>query len=812
MEESLNKLLAEIHSINDPQELDAQFDTLQSRIATILYANPSLIPYYINHTGRELFRKIHVLKVEHLEPEEHGPGFRPNFGEGIRTFTISVDGINGTQTGGGEIMIGSQINISATPDQCYKFDSWTLSGPGSLQDTTSDNTVFTVSAGDATITANYSLEDYSLTINGSNSQLPSGSVFNCNDTVSVTATPDAGYEFTSWTLSGPGSLSSTTSATTTFTGGAGNSILTANVSLIDYTLSASGSNSSISPSNTIFNLGSSVNITATPDAGYEFTSWTLSGPGSLSSTTSATTTFTGGVGNSILTANVSLINYNLTINGANGSFTTSSPTFTNGSTVSITATPDSGYKFDGWTISSGSGSIANSSNSSTTFTGGIGDTEISASFSLDQVTVTFDLDINGSASAEDSNSNVINFAGGTEQLSVGETITFTATPNLGYETDWYLSGPGSINKQGNTATFTVGAGNSTISVVFTQIQYALTIQAVNENSTNASSIVSANVNTFYYGDTIDLSVDSKQNGYYFSSWTITGPGVIADINSEDTTFTAGNGNVNIQANFNNVYVADTEATFLNFSSGTVSVSSTEDPFLSDVNLTADSSGDISLIKGLTNNGSGTVTPLDLFYRTPTAHGKYITYFHSDLFQQTKDENTSILMKNYDYDRDYYLPNKTRELYNTSSNTLGIKLFFINDVVISNSDISSTHTSAASVSYVALSIILNSGTVPFYEFSYKKADGTTGTKTARMQSGWFIKVTDPNNDEKYNNFKSYAEDTSSGLPKIDINLYYSTGSQKPTGNYTVDIERVYFDSYHTGEYTKGAAGTITINHS
>jgi hypothetical protein len=157
MSDTLPKLLQEIHSVETPSELNSRFSEFQSRIATILFEQPSEENYYVNHTGRELFRKLYNYGLEHLITDPYDSGFRPILESGIQTFTVTVNGNNGVETGGGEISIGSTINITASPNDLYQFDSWTVVGPGQIGSTTSANTTFTVGAGDVTITANYSI-------------------------------------------------------------------------------------------------------------------------------------------------------------------------------------------------------------------------------------------------------------------------------------------------------------------------------------------------------------------------------------------------------------------------------------------------------------------------------------------------------------------------------------------------------------------------------------------------------------------------------------------------------------------------------
>lgn len=120
---------------------------------------------------------------------------------------------------------------------------------------------------------------------GTVSKSPSLSSYSSGSKVTLTATPKAGYKFSSWT----GCSSSTTSCNLTMTK---NSSVTANfIALPKYTLSASASPStggSVSPSSGSYTSGTVVTLTATPKGGYKFSSWS----GCSSSTASCKVTMT----------------------------------------------------------------------------------------------------------------------------------------------------------------------------------------------------------------------------------------------------------------------------------------------------------------------------------------------------------------------------------------------------------------------------------------------------------------------------------------------------------------------------------------
>ncbi|MGH7601685.1 MAG: InlB B-repeat-containing protein, partial [bacterium] len=94
-----------------------------------------------------------------------------------------------------------------------------------------------------------------------------------------------------------------------------------------------------------YSAGTMVTLTATPNSGYQFSGWS----GNLSgSTNPATITMDG---NKNVTATFTANQYNLTVNTVgSGSVTLDPPggTYNTGTVVTLTATPNPDYQFDGW--------------------------------------------------------------------------------------------------------------------------------------------------------------------------------------------------------------------------------------------------------------------------------------------------------------------------------------------------------------------------------------------------------------------------------------------------------------------------------
>ena len=181
---------------------------------------------------------------------------------------------------------GTVVNVTATANTGYVLSSW--SGTGACAGTTNPCPV--TMDGNKTITANFTtVTTYTLTTavspsgGGTINPAPGTTTYNTGTNVSVTATANTGYTFTSW--SGTGACSGTTNPCTVSM--TGNRTITANFTAVTtYTLTTAASPSAggtISPPTGPYNSGTVVNVTATANSGYAFSSW--SGTGACAGTT-----------------------------------------------------------------------------------------------------------------------------------------------------------------------------------------------------------------------------------------------------------------------------------------------------------------------------------------------------------------------------------------------------------------------------------------------------------------------------------------------------------------------------------------------
>jgi uncharacterized repeat protein (TIGR02543 family) len=95
-----------------------------------------------------------------------------------------------------EYQSGIQVELTATPAEGYEFVNWT----GDV--TSTDNPLTVTITANTNITANFALKSYTLAItanNGTVDQSVTGTAFNHNTELLLTATPDEGYDFVNWT-------------------------------------------------------------------------------------------------------------------------------------------------------------------------------------------------------------------------------------------------------------------------------------------------------------------------------------------------------------------------------------------------------------------------------------------------------------------------------------------------------------------------------------------------------------------------------------------------------------------------------------
>ena len=189
----------------------------------------------------------------------------------------------GTNFGSGAYSANALVTVTAAANAGYTFVSWTESG---TIVSTSASYQFTIT-GNRTLVANYRLIPSSqLSVTLSSIPAAGGSTdgegaYASGSSVTILATRNVGYTFVNWTDRTTGLVAST-SASYTFALTTNRSFV-ANFVLNTYTLTVIATNGTVTknPNQTTYNHGTSVVLTATPNAGYVFSSWSGDASGSL---------------------------------------------------------------------------------------------------------------------------------------------------------------------------------------------------------------------------------------------------------------------------------------------------------------------------------------------------------------------------------------------------------------------------------------------------------------------------------------------------------------------------------------------------
>ncbi|WP_225307262.1 N,N-dimethylformamidase beta subunit family domain-containing protein [Adhaeribacter soli] len=183
-------------------------------------------------------------------------------------------------------------------------------------------------------------------VNGSVTVNPNQSSFISGDSVMLTAVPDNGYVFSHWSGDATGSSNPLKVIMN------GNKTIAANFVAVPtvYTLNATSSgngNVTVDPNQTSFESGSNATLTAVPTNGFMFSHWSGDASGSANPLTITMD------GDKNITANFTAVPvlYNLSVTSSGNGSVTIDPnqsSFTDGSQVTITAVPASGYVFSNW--------------------------------------------------------------------------------------------------------------------------------------------------------------------------------------------------------------------------------------------------------------------------------------------------------------------------------------------------------------------------------------------------------------------------------------------------------------------------------
>ncbi len=184
--------------------------------------------------------------------------------EEIPIYTIAVSANNaeyGSVTGSGTYMEGTDVTITATPNNDYHFVSW--------DDNNTDNPRTFTATSDGVYVANFARNQHTITALASDSNFGSvsgGGTYDVGATVTLTAIPNASYRFLSWN-------DDNTDNPRTIVVDGDSTFIASFRALYTISVIANNDEGGLVSGSGIYDEGAEVVITATPNVGYCFIEW-----------------------------------------------------------------------------------------------------------------------------------------------------------------------------------------------------------------------------------------------------------------------------------------------------------------------------------------------------------------------------------------------------------------------------------------------------------------------------------------------------------------------------------------------------------
>lgn len=428
---------------------------------------------------------------------------------------------------------GDVVTLTANASSGSTFAGWSgagLSGSNASVTLTMEQSESVV----AEFTQNY----YTVTLGATNggtiilspSNDPKGYVY--NEIATVSALASSGYEFLNWT----GALSGSTSPallTVTGTQTVGAVFRLIPVQSVSYTLTVSSSEGGLAnPMGGIYPENTLVELTATANEGFAFVNWT-DGTGQELSTAKTLAVMMDG--DKVVKANFEVVKvgeFTLTQSVTGSGSIMSNPTggsFQAGTEVTLTAVPQLGWSFAGW-----SGSTSGSDETIKLIING--NSEVTANFTQNRYAISTVVVGNGSVA--------ISAAADAQGYVYNEQATLVATPDEGWTfAGWEISGGRATGE--NPATLAV-ADNTVVTATF--VEESNTVSGMSVESEGLGEVqMTPQKSAYTMGEEITLTAVPMQ-GWRFVRWDINIP-LASGVDRDATVTVKAADDMNIRAIF-----------------------------------------------------------------------------------------------------------------------------------------------------------------------------------------------------------------------------------------------------------------------
>ena len=398
--------------------------------------------------------------------------FIAQFAANSYTLTVAAnDATMGSAYGAGSYNYNTTATLSAVANYGYHFTQWS--------DAVTDNPRIVTVLNNATYTAQFAINSYTLTVQSSNPAIgtTSGSgSYNYLTPVNITALPNVGYHFVQWSdgnTTNPRLVSVTANAT-----------YTAQFAINSYAVGVTSNNSTmgyVSGSGT-YNHNSTATLTATAYYGYHFVQWqdgNTQNPRSVTVTDSAQYTAQFDYNSYLVTALSSNVMVGTAIGGG---------TYNYLSQVALTGVPAPHYHFTMW-----NDSVEDNPRTITVTR----DTTLTAHFSIDRHTIG----VNTANATQGT-------ASGNDTVDYNTAVWITATPNYGYHFVQWQDGNSSNPRR------VVVSQDTVFTASFAPNQYTATCSA---NDNTRGTVTSAG-GSYNYLTSLTFTAVPDAN-YHFLRWS-----------------------------------------------------------------------------------------------------------------------------------------------------------------------------------------------------------------------------------------------------------------------------------------------------
>lgn len=338
-------------------------------------------------------------------------------------------------------------------------------------------------------------------------------------------------------------------------------------------------------------------ITATPKEGYDFTGWTVTGDATVADETSASTTVTATANGATVTANFEIVDYTLTKGDTTGgSFTLSTETANYNDEITVTCTPNKGYKATKVTYVAGTESNeANLVDNTATFTMPASDVTVNVTFTPEDYAI--------STSVTPANSGTISVkkqgspdGESITQYNIGDTLVVKADPATGNTLEKVVvtfgdGTPQEFKDQSFTLDMTGKTGTLNIEATFNVATFTglsanakYSTDGTNYDNDLSGELVAIADEGSYAGG---VSVTAQTlSGYQFVRWYAQPTdGKFDDESKSATTFHPLKDNAVVTAQYKRLYTVSTTTSGTGL--GTVTASETSAVAGTDVTITVD---------------------------------------------------------------------------------------------------------------------------------------------------------------------------------------------------------------------------------